>query len=84
MKAQDLYDLRDETGLISGTDLHEVFQAVCGEPSPAGMRDISPGKLEAYASDLRAAHAAHKANGGRGGNYLLDIAMFCESATRNA
>ena len=35
--AQDLYDLREATGFISGTDLHDLFRELCdGEPSPSG------------------------------------------------
>jgi len=35
--AQHLYDLRELTGFISGTELHDFFRAIAdGEPSPSG------------------------------------------------
>ena len=34
--AQLFYDLRVLTGYCSGTDLHEFFRQVCGNPSPCG------------------------------------------------
>lgn len=34
--AQDLYDLREATGFVSGTDLHDAFTELVGEPSPKG------------------------------------------------
>ena len=40
MTAQQLYDWRDETGAISGTDLHMLFQELIGDPSPAGNTPI--------------------------------------------
>lgn len=41
VSAQDLYDLREMTGFISGQDLHELFDAVVGEPSPSGYRPVN-------------------------------------------
>ena len=38
--AQVLYDLREEIGFCSGTDLHEFFSEVIGEPSPSGYAEI--------------------------------------------
>jgi hypothetical protein len=71
--AQDLYDRRDETGEISGNDLHEIFEAICGDPSPAGRTPISRASLAAHAQRVRA-------------NIVQDpvgsqeaIAQFCES-----
>jgi hypothetical protein len=40
MKAQKVYDLREETGFCSGSDLHEFFMGQLGDPSPSGCRDI--------------------------------------------
>jgi hypothetical protein len=40
MKAQALYDLRQETEFCSGSDLHEFFMEQLGDPSPSGYRDI--------------------------------------------
>jgi hypothetical protein len=48
MKAQILYDVREITGFVSGSDLHEIFREVCGEPSPSGHVEIKPAKLPAY------------------------------------
>ena len=39
--AQWLYDIREVTGFCSGTDLHDLFLEVCGEPAPSGNRKIS-------------------------------------------
>lgn len=42
IRAQALYNLREATGFISGTDLHELFRDTCdGEPSPSGYTEIS-------------------------------------------
>lgn len=40
MKAQKLYNLREEYGYCSGTDLHEFFQATVGDPSPSGRVEV--------------------------------------------
>lgn len=78
MIAQNLYDARDEFGMIDGNDLHELFQAVCGDPSPAGQTPIDAAALADYAADQRALYAAHKASGGVGGEYLLSVADFAD------
>lgn len=40
--AQVLYDLREKTAQISGTDLHDLFRSVLdGDPSPVGRTPIS-------------------------------------------
>lgn len=45
--AQDLYDIRDITACISGTDLHETFRVLFdGEPSPSGKATITAHELE--------------------------------------
>jgi hypothetical protein len=80
--AQDLYDTREAFGAISGTDLHALFGAVCGERAPIGRTPIDTAALLGYASSQRELYAAHKANGGVGGEYLLDAAAFAESFTR--
>lgn len=41
MKAQTLYDLRDQYAFCSGTDLHEFFNEQVGDPSPSGYAEIS-------------------------------------------
>lgn len=33
---QEIYDLREVTGFISGNDLHDFFSELVGEPSPSG------------------------------------------------
>lgn len=68
--AQDLYDRRDEYAEISGNDLHELFQILTGDPSPAGRTRIDATKLAAYAADCRAGQNAD------------DMARFCEAFTR--
>ena len=40
MKAQTLYDLRDEYGFCSGTDLHQFFREMGDDPSPSGRVDV--------------------------------------------
>jgi hypothetical protein len=46
ISAQDLYDWRERTAEISGSDLHELFRELLdGEPSPEGARPISVKKL---------------------------------------
>ncbi len=48
VKAQDLYNLREVTGFISGTDLHKLFYDVCDEPSPSGHMEIHVEDLAAF------------------------------------
>jgi hypothetical protein len=38
---QNLYDWREETEAISGTDLQRLFERICGEPSPAGATPVN-------------------------------------------
>lgn len=40
MKAQKIYNLREEYGFCSGTDLHDFFRAQVGDPSPSGRVDV--------------------------------------------
>jgi hypothetical protein len=79
LTAQDLYDRRDERGEIDGRELHEIFQAICGDPSPTGRTAIDTEALRSYAAGQRGLYAAHKASGGVGGEYLISVASFCES-----
>jgi hypothetical protein len=46
--AQVMYDLREATGFCSGTDLHEFFRGVVGEPSPSGKVLISTSVVEKF------------------------------------
>lgn len=41
LTAQDLYDLREATGFVSGTDLQAAFTELVGEPSPKGKTPIT-------------------------------------------
>lgn len=83
IKAQDLYNRRDEHGEIDGQQLHGIFALVCnGDPSPAGRTQIDPQLLAIHAQALRETYAAHKANAEVGGEYLLSEAAFCEAFTR--
>lgn len=68
--AQDLYERRDEYAEISGNDLHELFHALTGDPSPAGRTPIDAGGLASYAADCRAGQNAEH------------IAQFCEAFGR--
>lgn len=38
IRAQALYDFREQRAFCSGTDLHEFFRKELGEPSPSGRR----------------------------------------------
>lgn len=78
IRAQYLYDRRRALGEIDGQDLHDIFRAVCDDPSPTGSTPISPATLRTYADEMRASYAAHKASGTRSAEYLLDVATFCE------
>ena len=59
MTAQQLYDWRETTSAISGTDLHMLFQELTGDPSPAGDTPIPMAALallaEAGDTDAEAA-----------------------------
>ena len=52
MTCQFLYDLRTVTGFISGSDLHELFQKLVGDPSPSGRVEIDLGKAEELCPEL--------------------------------
>lgn len=39
--AQFLYDLRTFTGFISGTELHDLFRQLLGNPSPSGRVNLT-------------------------------------------
>lgn len=55
LRAQALYDLRSVTGFCSGTDLHELFRAVCtGEPSPSGHELVERSRLAEHVIGRRA------------------------------
>lgn len=80
--AQDLYTAREHTAAIDGNELHELFAAVCGGPSPAGRTEIDTAALADYAAGQRSLYAAHRASGGIGGEYLLSVADFAASFAR--
>lgn len=41
MLAQKLYDLREKYEFCSGSDLHEFFSDLLGDPSPSGKTKLS-------------------------------------------
>ena len=45
MKIQTLYDLRELTGFVSGTDLQDMFYMLVGKMSPSGNDEISAADL---------------------------------------
>jgi hypothetical protein len=40
IKAQELYDMRESTGFVSGTDLYAFFEHATGNPSPSALVEI--------------------------------------------
>lgn len=47
VKAQALYQERERSEIISGSDLHEIFRDLCdGEPSPSGFYKIPVERIE--------------------------------------
>lgn len=42
---QEIYDLRELTGFISGNDLHDFFRELVDDPSPSGNIEIDEAKL---------------------------------------
>lgn len=75
MKAQDLYDRRDIYGEISGSDLHDLFNALIGDPSPAGRTPIDPAALAAYADDCRALAVQY-------GTQVPDVVHFADQVVK--
>mgnify|MGYP000859624637 CR=1 FL=1 len=59
--AQALYDWRDRTGAISGTELHQLFQTLTGDPSPRGRTPIFLAALAMLAATDADADAAYQA-----------------------
>lgn len=49
--AQQLYNWREQTNEISGTELHMLFQELIGNPSPAGRTPIDIARLETIAAE---------------------------------
>lgn len=50
LTAQTLYDWREQTGAMSGADLHELFRDLYdGEPSPSGRWELPMGRLRELA-----------------------------------
>jgi hypothetical protein len=41
MKAQWLYNFREQVEMFSGADLHEFFNEQIGDPSPSGYTEIN-------------------------------------------
>ena len=61
MRAQTLYDMRDQTAFISGKELSELFDRLTGDMSPQGDRYLPYGDLKnelmAMAEDVAIAAA---------------------------
>ena len=49
--AQQLYNWREQTGEISGSDLALLFQELTGDPSPAGRTPIDITRLETISAE---------------------------------
>lgn len=45
VKVQEIYDLRECTGFISGTDLHDFFIELINDPSPSGNGEVSEAEI---------------------------------------
>jgi hypothetical protein len=48
MKAQILYNFRNEWEFCSGTDLHDFFREQLGDPSPSGQVEIGHDKADEF------------------------------------
>lgn len=42
---QEIYDLRELTGFISGNDLHDFFRELVNDPSPSGRVEVNEATL---------------------------------------
>ena len=74
--AQHMYDAREETGLISGSDLHEIFGSIGGgDMSPPGRQRYLASHLARLASEYRSQAASLRP---AVAEHLLDKARFCE------
>lgn len=62
MKAQNLYDLREEFAFCSGSDLHNFFRNELGDPSPSGRVNIDQQAAAELVNDSLDTMAAN--NGG--------------------
>lgn len=51
MKAQTLYDLRDQEQFCSGSELSEFFAAQTGDPSPSGNVEINTAAAQKFVAD---------------------------------
>jgi len=54
MKAQTLYDVREEDAQIDGSELHRLFEELTGDPSPSGRTLIDPATLRAQIGEWNA------------------------------
>lgn len=80
--AQQLYDRREALGEIDGKELHDIFRAVCNEPSPSGRKEIDPRYLRLYAQRCRLNAEAYRISPGalKGAEQpFIDVAAFCEA-----
>ena len=51
VSAQMLYDMREVTGFVSGTELREIFRLVCEESCPSGAQYFWGHTLPEYVRD---------------------------------
>jgi hypothetical protein len=52
MKAQILYDWREDSEFCSGSELSEFFASACGEPSPSGHVEIDSGRAVEFVNAM--------------------------------
>ena len=64
INAQKLYDWREKYGLLSGSELHLFFAAVCGFLTPSGndLIEIEKIKILANGNYVRSEELQHIAN----------------------
>ena len=60
--AQQLYNWREQTQEISGTELAQLFQELTGAPSPAGRTPIDIARMERIAAENTGARMGDWAN----------------------
>lgn len=84
MNAQMFYDRRDSHEEIDGATLHEIFQSVCGDPSPSGRTPIDEDWVRHYIARCEADYSAHARAGTVGASVLLEPATFCRNVLHDA
>jgi hypothetical protein len=74
IKAQELWDIRSLTGVISGQDIFEMFRRLAGDPSPKGDHLLD---LSAVEADEMGAQLLMKGNSPLR-NVLEEIKDYCD------